>query len=297
MAPQLDERTLAEQYGLSYALIQQVPELRSLIKDALAENWDTTRFTASLKNTGWWASTTDTQRKFIDLRNTDPASFRQQWDAAAERINQMAVATGMANMFSQGTEIGKMNPVLQSATWASMSDGWTDARIKSWLGSQVSYRQGQPLGGEAARNYDKLHALAYANGRDYSDSWYSNWIADIGGNRKTIDQAEGQIRNEAAAQYGAFAGQIKSGMNAIDLAAPYIKSMSNLLEIPDGTVSLQDKNVQQAMTATQKDGSPYSLWQFENDVRSDPRWKQTNNAREDAMKQARGVLGDFGFTF
>jgi len=294
---QLDVQAFADQYGLSAALVQSNGELLQLAKDAVAGGWDATRFTAKLKNTNWWATTSDTMRKFIDLRNADPATFKQQWEAAAVHLNQLAVQSGMANMLGQGTDLASMNGVLRDATWASMAGGWTDDRIKSWLGSQVSYRQGQPLGGDAALNYDKLHTLAYANGRDYSDSWYTSWLQDIGGGRKTIEQAEGQIRNEAAAQYSAFATQIKAGMNAVDLASPYIQAASTLLEQPMGKLGLADANVQKAMTATSKDGSPYSLWQFQNDVRSDPRWRQTDNAREDAMKQARGVLSDFGMSF
>lgn len=294
---QLDVQAFTEQYGLSAALLNSTPELMQLARDAVSGSWDATRFTAKLKNTNWWATTSDTMRKFIDLRNADPATFKQQWDQTAFRLNQLAVQSGMANMLTQGTDINKMNQVLHDATWVSMAEGWTDDRVKSWLGSQVAYRQGLPLGGEAAQNYDKLHTLAYANGRNYSDGWYNTWLQDIGGGRKTIDQAEQQIRNEAAAQYSAFGTQIKAGMNAVDLASPYIRAASQLLELPDGALGLNDKNVQKAMSATQKDGSPYSLWQFQNDVRDDPRWRQTDNAREDAMKQARGVLGDFGFVF
>lgn len=294
---QLDDQTLAAQYGLSYDLIQSSPEIKSLFQQAVAGSWSAERFTAGLKNTNWWRTTSDTTRKFIDLRSTDPASWKQQWDATAVRINQLAVQTGIANMLGAGTDIASMNWVLRNATWAVMAGGWTDDRIKSWLGSQVSYRQGIPLGGDAAQNYDKLHSLAYQNGQNFSDSWYNTWLQDLGSGRKTIDEAEGQIRQQAATQYSAFSKQILAGMNAMDLAAPYIQSASNLLEVPQGTLGLGDKNIQKAMTTTQKDGSPYSLWQFENDVRSDARWVKTQNAQDATMKLAHNVLSDFGFTF
>lgn len=294
---QLDDQVLAAQYGLSYDLINSTPELKSLFQQAVAGNWDANRFTASLKNSNWWRSTSDTMRKFIDLRSTDPASWKQQWDATAVRLNQLAVQTGSPNLLAQGTDISNMNWVLRNATWAAMAGGWTDDRIKSWLGSQVMYRQGIPLGGEAAQNYDKLHTLAYENGREYSTDWYNGWLRDLGSGRKTIEEAEGQIRQEAAAQYSAFSKQILAGMNVMDLASPYIKSASSLLEIPDGSIGLNDPMLQKAMTSKQKDGSPYTLWQFENDVRSDPRWARTQNAQDATMKLAHNVLSDFGFTF
>lgn len=294
---ELDERLFASQYGLSWELLQQVPELRNLVKDAIQKGETGERFTARLENTNWWRTTSDTQRKFVHLRSTDPATFRQQWENNAFRVNQMAVQLGLPNLLDQGTEIGSMRPLLQQAVWAAMSDGWSDDRIKSWLGSQGLFKDGQPLGGQAAEVYTKLNGLAYANGRTYPQGWYDWWVSQIIGGGKTFEAAELQIRTEAASAYGAFATQIKAGMNAIDLASPYIRAASTLLELPEGGVGLNDKNVMKAMSGRQKDGSPYSLWQFENDVRSDPRWTRTNNAREDMTKQARQVLSDWGFAY
>src|SRR5437899_3784445 len=209
-SPQLDVQQFADQYGLSVDLLNTVPELMQLARDSVAGNWSQERITASLKNTSWWRTTSDTQRKYTALRTQDPATWAQQWTAAATRINQLAVQAGWSNLLDQGNNYDSMNGVLRLATQAVMADGWTDDRIKSWLGSQIGYRQGVPLGGEAARNYNKFHAAAYANGREYADWWYSNWLQDLGSGRKTIDQAEQQIRTEAAAQYSAFAPQIMS---------------------------------------------------------------------------------------
>lgn len=295
--PELDERQFAAEYGLSWDLLQQVPELKALVKDAIKKGESGSRFSARLENTNWWRTTTDSQRKFIHLRSTDPATWKQQWDAASFRVNQIAQRAGLPNLLDQGTELGSMRPLLQQAVWAVMSDGWSDDRIKSWFGSQLSFQSGQPLGGDAAGIHDKLHALTYANGQNYGDSWYNWWISAIVGGSQTMETAEQSVRQIAATQYSAFAPQIKAGMNAIDLASPYIRAVSTLLELPEGGVGLSDKNVQAAMSGKQQDGSPYSLWQLENDVRSDPRWLKTNNAREDATKQARQVLSDWGFAY
>jgi hypothetical protein len=36
------------------------------------------------------------------------------------------------------------------------------------------------------------------------------------------------------------------------------------------------------------------LWQFEQELRQDPRWTYTNNAQEDLMGTARQILKNFG---
>jgi hypothetical protein len=51
------------------------------------------------------------------------------------------------------------------------------------------------------------------------------------------------------------------------------------------------------VAAGQKPGTQYPLWQFENDVRSDPLWKKTNNARESMFSVAHQVAKDFGLSY
>jgi hypothetical protein len=39
------------------------------------------------------------------------------------------------------------------------------------------------------------------------------------------------------------------------------------------------------------------LWQFENELRSDPRWKKTQNAQDSLMQVGHQVLADFGLKY
>jgi cytochrome P450 len=113
----------------------------------------------------------------------------------------------------------------------------------------------------------------------------------VAAGRATLEQYEAQIRREAAARYSAFSEQILAGQNAMDLAAPYIKSVSSLLELPETDVDLFNSHVASAMTKS----TP--LWQFENDLRADPLWRKTNNARESMFTVAHQVAKDFGLAF
>jgi hypothetical protein len=49
--------------------------------------------------------------------------------------------------------------------------------------------------------------------------------------------------------------------------------------------------------AGQEPGSQMPLWQFENEIRDDPLWRKTNNARESMMTVARQVARDFGLAY
>lgn len=296
VTPKLDDRTLATLYGLSYSEINSDKELKNLFRQAVAQSWKADVFTAHLKNTAWWRNNSDTMRQYLDLRYSDPANFAQKWAAAVTHANDLMVQVGLSSRIGQGTTQGKMNGFLENAAYKIMAQGWSDAQLKDWLGSMVITHGGQ-MWGEAGQNFDKLHQIAYQQGMSYSQSWYQSQVKGVMSGKLSMEQLDAQIRSQAAARYKGFAPQIKAGMNALDLAAPYIKTVSSLLELPDTAVDLSNRWVSRAMTQTQKDGSPYALWQLENDVRADPTWRKTKNAQDNTMALAHQVLQDFGLAF
>lgn len=294
---ELDLRELAEQYGLAYNEINANPELRALFQRAVDQGYSTTRFTAELKNTAWWRDTPDSTRKFFDLQYSDPSTWNQKMMESAMRASAMAAAMGFGNFLGGGQPPASFWDLpwqLRDMAWMLNQHGWSEDRVKSWLGSQADFRSGVPIGGEAGRIYNQLHTLAYMNGRTYTDQWYTDRIRSVMGGGQTIERTEQEIRLEAAGDYKAFAQQILAGQNAMDLAAPYTRTVATLLETPDGSLNLNDPLLRKAMTTTTKDGGAYSVWQLENDVRSDERWKQTNNARESLFKVGHNLLADFG---
>jgi hypothetical protein len=73
--------------------------------------------------------------------------------------------------------------------------------------------------------------------------------------------------------------------------------MSAILEIPDNGIDLFDPKIRGALSYTLPDGKvgAKSIYDFEKELRKDPRWQYTNNARNDAASVASTVLKDFGF--
>lgn len=287
VTPTLDKDELASQYGLTSALINSSKELKSLFSKAVAGQWSAARFQASLKNTKWWRTQSDTLRKYITTKFEDPATFKQNWSSAQFKVNQLAVQVGIGNQILAG---GKSSKLLKEAIYNSLALGWSDDRIKDWLGTKAT-THGGIMWGEAGDAFDKLHTVAYTNGMKYSSDWYKKQAVAVVSGRTTQDTVEAQIRKAAAAQYSAFSDQILAGQNAIDLAAPYIKSVSSLLELPETDVDLFNKHVADAM----KHATP--LWQFETQVRSDPLWNKTKNAQDSAMQLAHQVAKDFGLAY
>ncbi|KUJ70800.1 hypothetical protein ACZ90_00320 [Streptomyces albus subsp. albus] len=292
VTPKIDRQELAERYGLSSALINSSKELRHLFDQAVAGGWSAARFQAGLRNSKWWRTQSSSLRKYITTKATDPATWKQNWVAAQYKVNQLAVQVGLGNQISKK---GGSSKLLKAAVYNALALGWSDARIKDWLGTRTTTHDGY-MWGEAGEAWDKMHEIAYLNGMRYSPSWYKKYAVLVASGRTTIDNIEGKIRNEAAARYKAYGAQIRAGQNAMDLAAPYIKSLSQLLELPETDVDLFEKHVANAMQGSHA-GQNFPLWQFENYVRNDPRWRKTNNARESMMTVARQVAKDFGMAF
>ena len=297
VTPNLSLSDMAARYGLSAATINQNKEIRDLVKRGVKEGWDGTLFTAYLKNTKWWRTTTDAQRKYFFLRSSDPATYKQKYGEYAYSLNQIAVQVGLGNQMAIHNAPSKL---LMRAIDYKMRDGWSDARIKSYLAQSVGMHGGE-MWGEAGTAYDQIFSLAYQNGQSFSKGWYQSNIRNVVSGKTSLQALEAQIRNQAATKYFSFATQIRAGQNVIDLAQPYISSVAQILELPQSDIDLSNKYVSKAMTskvaAGQQPGTQYPLWQFENDVRSDPLWKKTNNARESMFSVAHQVAKDFGVAF
>lgn len=296
VTPKLDQNELAESYGLSSALINSSKELKSLFSQAVSGSWSAALFQAKLKNTKWWKTQSSTLRKYITLKYTDPATWKQTNDAAMAKVNAVAVQVGLGRQISPG---GTASKLLKEAVYNVAALGWSDARLKDWLGARVGLH-GDIMWGEAGEAFDKLHEVAYLNGLSYGQEWFRRKATDVIAGRTTIGTVEDQLRNDAAARYASYADQIKAGQNVMDLAAPYIKATASILELPETDVDLLNTHVAKAMTAKPAPGAPGTqkpLWQFENELREDPLWKKTNNAREGMMSVARQVGKDFGLVW
>lgn len=296
VTPKLDSAELAASYGLTSALINSSGELKKLFGQAVSGGWSAAKFQASLKNTKWWKTQSNTLRQYVTLKYTDPATWTQNRKATAAKLNQLAVQVGLGNQLKPG---GFPTKVLDSAMYYSMALGWSDARIKDWFGARVNLN-GDFVGGEAGEAWDKLHELTYLNGMRFSTTWFKNNVRSVIAGKSTVQTLEDYIRKTAAARYSSYADQIKAGMNVMDLAAPYIKATAGLLELPETDVDLFNPHIAKAMTsrpAAGAAGTQMPLWQFENELRDDPLWKKTNNAREGMMTVARQVAKDFGIAY
>ena len=151
--------------------------------------------------------------------------------------------------------------------------------------------------GPSGKYFVALKNFATDNGLRLSDGAATSYANSIAAGTIDENTAFNALRESASEAFPALADKIKAGINLKTLADPYIQSMSDILEIPDSGIDLFDPKVRSALAYTLPDGKvgTKSIYDFEKELRKDPRWQYTNNARNDAASVASTVLKDFGF--
>ena len=175
---------------------------------------------------------------------------------------------------------------------------WIENKVKAQVleGKQDVNTLNVPEG-PSGKYFVALKNVAARNGIMLSDSAATDYANSIVAGKVDEDTVVNVIRESAAEAFPALADKIKAGIDVKTLADPYIQSMSSLLEIPDTGIDMFDPKIRSAMAYTLPDGKvgTRSIYDFEKELRKDPRWQYTNNARNEAASVATTVLKDFGF--
>lgn len=190
-----------------------------------------------------------------------------------------------------GIDLDNSNLQKLARDWAS---GLYDATtIKSQIARSGTIDFTKGLAGETV-NILKQYASDF--GVQYEDSWFTRAATNILKAKEAEDTYNAQIREISKSRYPTLSSQIDAGFTVRQLASPYLQSMSRILEIDAGTIGLEDPTITRSLTGLSQEGKPSTtpLWQFEQELRKDPRWNFTNNAQQDLMGTARQILKDFG---
>jgi len=283
-----DPSAMAEQYGYVEALFNAVPELKALFQKAVKGKWDGGKFQAELRDTKWWKSKPESVRKFLTEQAGDPATAKQKIDQMVVKITQAAGALGAPTDYK----------TMRDFAVQALMNGWTDGQVRWNLAKKINLKRDRRPG-EAGENLDKLAGLAYDMGVKVSDQWADDAARKIAGGAASLQDYEDQIRRMAKGQYSMWSKQIDAGQSVADLASPYLQSMATILELAPGSINLFDPTIKKSLTAKGPDGKSMikPMWQFENELRADPRWKKTKNAQESVMQVTHQVLSDFGLRY
>lgn len=291
VVPALDSQELAEQYGFASAFLNQIPELKKLFSSAVSEGWSKDKFQAKLRDTSWFKSSSAEERKYALETVADPATAQAKWNLMNTKIRQIANKLGIQEDNFTWEKI-------HEATRGMLYRGWDESQVRYYLGQYINLSGKQE--GEAGEVWDQLHQYSYSMGVELGDDWYQIRAQNVVRGLATAQDYKNEVSKLAQAQFPQWQKQLEGGQTVADIAQPYLQSMSQILELPGGSINLFDSTIKKALSYTNektltKEAKP--LWQFENELRSDPRWKQTKNAQDSLMQVGHKVLADFGLAY
>jgi hypothetical protein len=285
----MSQEDIAQGYGWELSIINSNSELKSLFRKARSGEWTVEKFQAELRDTHWYRRHSESWRKMYVMQRADPAEYGKQHHQMWVQLRDVAQQMG-ARISSK--LMGRM------ATFA-MRNGWSEGEIRNHIGHYVGLYSGR-LFGEAANTGMQLRHAALANGYRASDKQVRTWARQVAVGSSQVESIENWLRLEAAKHFPSFADQLKAGIDLQDLASPYVQSMATLWEQNPAEIDMFNPTIRRAMSRISPEtGKPWAMStaEFEDQLRSDPRWRQTQNAQDKAFALGRSFLSNLGKAF
>lgn len=274
------------EFGSLGQLALQIPELRQKLNDAIAHHWDTTKFTAEIQQTAWWRQHGSQIRQRAIQKATDPASYNQDFSTARNRVMQMASQMGLT--LDPHTRDIAANNLLNLS--------WSDVDLHNFVGGHGRPLRSDLPTGEYSQVQDKIKQAAAQYGIRVGDGYVNGAVRAVLSGHYTVETYVSQFRKSAKSAFPSLAREIDAGLTVDQIAEPYKQTMAQTLEISPDSVNLFTPQIRQALAAKNKDGSPgtENLWQFETNLKNDPRWQYTKNAHDSAFQFLHQVGQLFG---
>lgn len=291
-----EQQDLASSYGWALSMLRSNPELSKLFDSAISGSWNSSRFVAGLRDTKWYKSRGEAQRQNEVLRKVDPGEYNR-------RVNQSraTVEDAYYRMFGKKPSPHQLTVMTNSA----FSFGFSDSEIQNLVGSAANSANQMKtgLGGTLGEAERQIRTALEDYGLDFGEPWIARQLNYIATGRADATSVSNYLRQGAISKYGAYKDELEQGMTMRDIAEPYRQLMAKVLEVPDKGLSIADPTLQKALqfrppAKAGKPGAPgqMPLWQFESQLKADPRWNGTQNAQDSVMGAARKVLTDWGLT-
>lgn len=271
-------------------------EVDNLLKQAQAGKWDEKAFNAALQGTNWWQSSLPSLQAYF-IESHDPRNK----GTFAEKM-QIATDNVAANLEKLGITATQTDPItgkfydntktIQGIAAMVMMNGWNENQTLQHLSenAQLHFTGGGQIGSSV--DNIKKQALLYGVNLD------SNYINSI--QTSLLDPTDGrdqqwfinELKNQAMDTYKPFAQGIKDGRDLYSMTNNYRTKMAGLLETDASNISWKDLMGKVVDPAT---GNARVESEFIKQIKQDPLWQTTKNAKETYSNMALDLMKQFGF--
>jgi len=289
-ADKLSKEELASDYGYAVEVIYSNPEIAALFEKAVKQQWLPNRFKAGLQNTNWYKQNSQYARETFIKKSMGGADWEESLNTAKEIVQARATTVGSTLTPEE------LNSLAYRVLNEGMDRPGRESLLDKALSENIKVSSEGFLRGASGDLADNLRTLAEANGVSFNDDFYVSAAKSVNSNLSTAEDWERDIRERAASLFPVYSDKIRAGVNAIDLASPYMTLMGEDLEINAKEISLDDPYIREALGGFSSNGTPEptNLWDFRKKIRSDPRWMCTLKANNEIAGSFDSLLKIFG---
>lgn len=161
-------------------------------------------------------------------------------------------------------------------------------------GTAVNIIPPEQFTGEFVKNINALKAYSNAYGVPMSDYEVKRAAIESITSPGGIDAQAEQIKAVAKGIYSGLAQFIDQGLTPEKLLQPYIAKKAQILEIPEDSITLNSTEGQQVVSKVVTDKGLLPIYNYERELRQDPRWRFTKNANDEAATWVNSIMRSFG---
>lgn len=311
-------------YGEQAKFIMSVPELGGtggLLEQAIKANWNKDQFLTQFANTQWAQEHPGDIGLAEIKRISAPEQYNTDYNAAQTRIAGIAKSLGLSltpQQLGQQVDIKSTPAFDQNAVnsgqdmtnWLMQHPTATDAQITQQMAKYGTIDPTTGPGGTIRQFSTNLQSLAQQYGvygqfspDGTSKNFEQKALEEAAGGANLNDPAamqkyEQMYKTAAINTYKPFADQINAGAKVSDLASPYVNTIQSLLEVSPADVQLGGATGYGAMVskamAGDANGTATNLYDFANQVRSQPEWLKTQNAHTTILGGINQLINKMG---
>lgn len=276
----------------------QKAEIDGLLKRAKDEKWDEDLFMTALEGTVWWQTTLPSMRQFFldthDKRNasTFAEKMRNTMDSTLGKLEALGIQIKQVDPTTG--RITDNSEYLKGIAMKAIENGWDDDQLEQYLSTQGSIVFSG--GGTLGSYYDRVAQQAFLYGVPL-DATMKQTI-----NTSLLDPMDGRdvnywiktVKDMAydAPQNKAFLPALQQGRNLYEVTNSYRQQMASLLEVDSTAITWNDL---MGKVIDGNSGNARTFSDFTKQLKQDPLWQLTRNAKETYSNTALDIAKMFGF--
>lgn len=267
-----------------------------LFKDATTYKYSDAEFLTKLNDIPWWQNQSPSMQDFV-LKSNDPrykGTLEAQIGNKADAVSTLMGSLGLNIMDIDpvtGQKIDRTG-ILHGLAVQAVQNNWSNAQIQSHIADNnaVIFTRGGTIGSQldAVKNQALLYGVTV-------DPGYEKIIAnDLMDPQSGRDSNYYKYQFQQQAMNGAwkpFAQAIKDGQDLYSVTNTYRKSMANLLEVDPSQISWND--LQKGII--DDNGNARTTADFTKQVKNNPLWQYTQNAKDTYTGLGEDLMREFGF--